>query len=123
MEIGVRVEFSSEPAQSGLVDELIGQHDVSDAERTEHADLTDRRCGRGAGPRVELAEEQLRRHVRLAVRRQLHPIVSTPSRHRDQVVGERLRAEHTDRSDGAGGEQIGPLSAHLGRCAARPRRG
>ena len=65
--------------------------------------MAQRRRSDTAGARVELAGEQLRRHVRLAVRRQLDATLVAPAGHRGEVVRERIRAQHTDRADRAAG--------------------
>ena len=101
------VQFSCQPAQSGPIDQLVGQHDVPHAEGAVGADVTQRRGGDPAGARVELAGEQLWCHVRLAVGRELDTAVAAPAGHRGQVARERLGAEHADRPDGAFFEQVG----------------
>ena len=101
------VEFGGQPAQCGRVDQLIGQHDIAHAERAEDADLADGGGGDRARTRVELAGQQLRGHVRLAVWRQLDPALVAPLRHRGEVVSERVGAQHAHRADGAVGEQVG----------------
>ncbi len=58
-------------------------------------------------PRVELAGQQLRGHVRLAVRRQLDSALGAPLRHRGEVVSQRVFAQYAHRADGAVGEQAG----------------
>ena len=80
------VQFGCQPAQSGTVDQLVGQQHVTHAEGTVHADVAQRRRGDPAGARVELAGEQLRRHVRLTVRRELDAAVAAPAGNPTTVV-------------------------------------
>ncbi len=118
----MRVQFGGQPAQSRLIDQLVGQHDIADAERAEDADLADGGGRDSACTGVELASQQLRGHMRLAVWRKLHATLAAPSAHRGEVVSERLGVQHADRADGARHEQFGALGAHICRCPTPPRR-
>ena len=101
--VGVGVQFGCQPAQSGPIDQLVGQHHVTHAEGAVGTDVAQRRRGDPTGTRIQLAGEQLRRHVRLAVWRELDAAVAAPRGHRGEVVRERLGAQHTDRTDGTAG--------------------
>jgi hypothetical protein len=105
-------------------DQLIGQHHVTHAERAVGAHVAQRRRGDPAGARVELAGEQLRCHVGLAVWCELDAAVAAPVGHGGEVVCERLGAQHANRADGTttAVEQLGCLRADLGRGVAPPRR-
>ena len=103
----MRVEFGGQPAQCGRVDQLIGQDDIAHTERTEDADLADGGGCDSARTRVELAGQQLRGHMRLAVWRQLDAALVAPLRHRGEVCSQRVCAQHADRADGATSEQAG----------------
>ena len=58
-------------------------------------------------PDVELAGQQLRGHVRLAVRRQLDAAVAAPAGHRREVVRQGLGTQHAHRADAPRAEQVG----------------
>ena len=73
--------------------------------------LADRRDRDAARPRLELAGEQLRRHVRLAVWRQLDAPVAAPRRHRRHVVRQGRIIEHAQRPDRAFGQRSWPFGA------------
>ena len=89
------------------------------AERADLADVCDSHRGRTG---IELACQQLWRHVRLAVRRQVYAVAATPLGHRRQVVLDRRGVEHAHGSHRAGVEEFRLLSADLCRSAAPPRR-
>ncbi len=106
-EVRMRVEFGGQPAQCGRVDQLIGQYDIADTERSEDADLADGGGCDSARTRVELASQQLRGHMRLAVWRELDAPLVAPLRHRGEVCSERVREQYAHRADGATSQQAG----------------
>ena len=85
-ELGIAVKLCGDPAQRGGIHKLIGDYEIAHTERPVDACLADGRDGDGRGPRLELAGQQLRGHVGLAVWRELDAPVTTPAGHRREVV-------------------------------------
>ena len=112
-EIGIAVEFGGQPGQPRGVDQFVGQHHLAHPERPVGPHLADRRGRHRARAGVELPGQQLRRHVGLAVRRELDAVPRTPAGHRGQVVAQRLGGQDTHRSQRSGVEQVGRAGTDL----------
>ena len=75
-----RARSRSSHAISARAHELVGEDHPPRAGRAHHRDLLHGRGGHPPGAGVELAPDQLRRHRRLAVRRERQPALGAPAR-------------------------------------------
>jgi hypothetical protein len=90
-------ELLRDPRDRGLVDHLVREEHTEDARFAHHARLTGRGGCDPPRARPELAIEQLRRHRRLAVRREIHAVISAVRRHHLYVVTQRRIPQHHHR--------------------------
>ena len=94
IDLGVRV---GQPTDRARIEHLVGDQDPLDAEVRHHLRLADGRGGDAPRAGRQLIGEQLRRHRRLAVRREADAVLVAEPHHAPEVVLEPVAAQRQRR--------------------------
>ncbi|GAA3131986.1 hypothetical protein GCM10020001_062750 [Nonomuraea salmonea] len=94
LELGVAVQLGRRPGEPRGIDHLVGHHDAAHAEAPDGRGLPQRRHREPPRTGGQLHRGDLRRHVRLGVRRQLQAVIAGEGRHRGDVVLQRVAVHH-----------------------------
>ena len=101
-------------ADLGATEQLVGHDDATHAEAHANAELLHVGDGDPPGARGKLLREDLRRHRRLAVRRQQHAGRRGEVTHPGMIVRERRIADHRQRQRQVAGKEAPTLRADVG---------
>ena len=114
LEVRVLLQQADHRADFGRAEELIRHEDAAHAEAHADAELLHVGDRDAPGARGKLLREDLRRHRRLAVRRQQHAGRRGEVAHPGMIVRERRIADHRQRQRQVAGEQAPALRADGG---------